>query len=426
MAASLFRYRNGQLFCEEVPLHHIATAVGTPAYVYSLGGVQANFRQIRSAFAPPESLVCYALKANANCDLVRRLAEEGSGADIVSGGELAIALYAGVPPERIVFAGVGKTEQEIRFALQAGVLALNVESIQELELIEQVAGSLGTRAPVSLRLNPNVDIHGHPYLSTGRRFDKFGIGLDQIDSAVAQVKRSPALEFVGFHCHLGSQIGSPDPYLTVLDVLLDLIRKHSPDVPLRHLDIGGGIGVNYDVSLEAEGECLAFDPSDLASEVLARTAGLAEKVVVEPGRSVVANAGALICRVLYTKRTGGRRFVIVDAAMNDFLRPALYGARHRVLPLEAREGAAEVCDVVGPVCESGDFLARDVELPPLDRGDYLAIMGVGAYGYVLASNYNARPRPPEVIVEGSEYRISRPREEQVWEVSLPPASSRGR
>ncbi len=418
MAASLFQYRNGELYCEDVPLRRIALSAGTPAYVYSVNGVLANFRQFQQAFDSKDALVCYALKANANLELVGRLAAEGCGADIVSGGELVLALKAGVPAGRVVFAGVGKRNWEIRLALEAGILALNVESLEELKTIAAIAERAAVRAPVSLRLNPDVDIHGHPYLTTGRRVDKFGIGLDQIEEAVRFIDRTRALELVGLHCHLGSQIQEPEPYFTAAEIVAGVARRIGGR-RLQHVDIGGGIGVKYEVALAEEGDCFAFDPAELAQGVRARLQDVAEKILLEPGRAIVANAGALICRVLYTKTVGGRSFVVVDGAMNDFLRPALYGARHRVLPVDARSGDSEPVDVVGPVCESGDFFAREVELPRLRRGDLLGVLGVGAYGYVLASNYNARPRPPEVLVEGDRFWISRPRESGLWGIDLP-------
>lgn len=415
MAASRFHYRNGELFCEDVPLRRIAEEVGTPAYVYSLSTVKSNLRQIQQAFPERAALVCYALKANSNPDLVRAIAEMGAGGDVVSGGELAIALAAGIPADRIVFAGVGKTENEIRAALEAGVLALNVESLAELDVVERIALDAERRARVALRLNPDVDIHGHPYLTTGRGVDKFGIALDQMGQALDRIRSSRAIELVGLHCHVGSQVQSPDPYLRALETMLELVEAaRRGGLEVHHLDIGGGIGVRYEIALEEEGDCLVFDVGQLAKAVLERVRSVVEQVLLEPGRAIVANAGTLLCRVLYTKSTGGRDFVVVDGAMNDFIRPALYGATHRILPVDQANAGEKPVDVVGPVCESGDFFARQTPLPDVRRGDYLAVMGVGAYGYVLASNYNARPRAPEVIVEGDQFWISRPRETDVW------------
>ena len=417
MAVSRFEYVNGQLFCEGVDLAEVAGAEGTPSYVYSLGTVEENFRQIDAALADIDHVVCYALKANSNVALVRRLAKLGSGADAVSGGEIAIALEAGVPPEKIVFAGVGKRDTEIRLAVDRGILALNVESLQELEVVGQVAEKLGKVARVGMRLNPGVDIEGHPYLTTGRAVDKFGIQWEHGLEAFRYAAKHRYLEPVAVHCHVGSMIDKVDPYVRTAKKIAELLAKLGKEgIRIEHVDIGGGLGVDYSRVLSAHGDVFGFDPREIAENVWPILAPHVSKLVFEPGRAIVASAGVLLTRVLYVKETLGKRFVVVDAAMNDLIRPALYGAKHVVLPVAPRTGSLWKVDVVGPICESGDFLAKDVELPPVERGDWLAVMTAGAYGYVLSSNYNARPRAAEILVEGDTYRVVRERETSVWGV----------
>ncbi len=419
MAASRFEYLNGQLFCENVCLAEVAEAEGTPAYVYSVNTVVENYHQIDAALFGIDHLVCYALKANSNLALVRRLAKLGSGADAVSGGEVVIALEGGVQPEKIVFAGVGKRDAEIRLAIEQGILALNVESLQELEVVGQLARTLGKVARVGMRLNPGVDIEGHPYLTTGRAVDKFGIQWERGLEAFRYAAEHPYLEPVAVHCHVGSMVDKVDPYVRTAKKIADLLKQlRKEGIELEHVDIGGGLGVDYSRVLSAHGDAFGFDPREIAEKVWPVLSPHVPKLVFEPGRAVVANAGALLTRVLYVKETLGKRFVVVDAAMNDLIRPALYGARHVVLPVAPRSGAPWKADVVGPICESGDFLAKDVTLPPVERGDWLAVMTAGAYGYVLSSNYNARPRAAEILVEGDVYRVVRERESNVWGAEL--------
>lgn len=406
-----FHHRDGKLWCEEVPLSVIAEAVGTPAYVYSARTVRDQIRRLREAFAALDPLICYAVKANANLALLRILLEEGTGFDIGSGGELERVLSLGADPGTVVFSGVGKTEVEMVRALRVGVLSFNVESEQELEVLAEVAARTHSTAGIAIRVNPDVDPRTHRYVATGRRGTKFGVDPQ---CAVALARRAltlPSVELRGLQCHIGSQITSVEPYVAAVahtvDLAVDLRREAAS---LRYLDMGGGFGIPYD---DAHVPTLQ-DYADALAPLLECT-GL--KLVMEPGRVIVGNAGVLLTSVLFTKASGGKRFVIVDAGMNDLIRPSLYGSRHRSWPVLGLPppGPGERPDlpayeVVGPVCETGDFLARDRPLPPAGRGDVLAVMSAGAYGYVMASNYNERPRPPEVLVEGDRYGVVRRRE----------------
>jgi diaminopimelate decarboxylase len=407
------RYRHGTLHCEDVSLAEIAGAYGTPVYVYSVDAVRRSYRAIESGFAGLDHQICYALKANSNPAIVEELARLGAGADVVSAGELKLALRAGIAPDKIVFAGVGKTDPEIEMALESGILALNVESAQELEVINGIAGRLAKKAPVSLRVNPNIDIHGHPYITTGRSVDKFGISLEEIPALLERLPQMQGVELVGLHAHLGSQIDKVKPYVESARALAGLVEQ-ARSLGLRpwFVDIGGGIGVRYELDgrLPSPDPEFAVDPKELGKEIAKVLKPLDCKVLVEPGRALVAQAGVLLTRVTYLKETRGKRFVIVDAGMNDLLRPGLYQAYHEIVPVCPRDGQRHSVDVVGPICESGDFFARERLLAPVKRGDLLAVLTAGAYGYVLSSNYNSRPRPAEVLVDGSSHRLIRPRE----------------
>ena len=402
-----FSYLHDQLCCGPVPLRDIAAAAGTPVYVYSADAILAQYRVYDQAFGAAPHQVCYAVKANSNLAVLHLLARRGAGFDIVSGGELFRVLEAGGDPGRIVFSGVGKTEAEIDYALGHGILSFNCESDAELDVLSRVATRRGQRANVALRVNPDVDASTHPYISTGLRENKFGIDIAEVEAVYARAARLPALTMSGVSCHIGSQLLDTRPLLEALDKLLALIdRLRAAGHPIRHLDFGGGLGVPYQ---EAE---RAPDIAAFISTICAKAAGRDLELTVEPGRSLVAEAGVLLTQVLYTKRTPAKEFVIVDAAMNDLIRPSLYRAYHAILPLERHAaGAPEVlADVVGPVCESGDFLAKDRHMPAAQSGDLLAIATAGAYGFVQASNYNTRPRVAEVLVEGSAWRIVRARE----------------
>ena len=400
-----FAYHDQQLCCEGVPLARIATEVGTPTYVYSLRALRTAYRAYDQALAPVPHVVCYSVKANGSLAILRALARDGSGFDIVSAGELFAARRAGADPQRIVFSGVGKTRDEMAQALAAGILMFNVESPAELETLEQVAAAAGRRAPVALRVNPDVDPQTHPYISTGMRKSKFGIDIDAALAIYERAARLPYLEVVGLDCHIGSQLTSVAPFVDALARARSLVeRLRERGIRLRYLDVGGGLGITYRDERPPT-------PAEYCAALIAGTRGLDVTLLVEPGRSLVGNAGALLTRVLYLKDGPVKRFVIVDAAMTDLIRPSLYDSYHEVRPLaRPRTGETRLVDVVGPVCESGDFLARDRQLPPVEAGDLLAVMSAGAYGFAMASNYNARPRPAGVLVDGDRYGVIRERE----------------
>ena len=400
-----FVYRNGVLHAEQVSLLDIASALGTPCYVYSRAAIESAWLAIDNALAGHPHLVCYAMKANGNLAVLNLLARLGSGFDIVSGGELERVLAAGGDPSKVVFSGVCKTGAEMRRALEVGIRCFNIESGPELERLAAVAGETGRRAPVSVRVNPDVDARTHPYISTGMRRNKFGVPFEQ---ARALYHRAAAMEFIdvcGIDCHIGSQLTSLAPQVEAMDRLLELVDALANDgVRLRHLDPGGGFGIRYrNENVPALAE--------IAATLLARIAGRDLELVLEPGRSIVGNAGLLLTRVEYVKEGAERRFALVDAAMNDLLRPALYDAWHDIVPVRQRSADEQTAlyDIVGPVCESSDFLGRERELR-IESGDLLAVRSAGAYGFVMSSNYNARPRPAEVLVDGECVHLARPRE----------------
>ena len=400
-----FAYLDGQLHADRVPLAEIAQAVSTPAYVYAGAVMRERLRRFLAAFAGRQVTVCYALKANSNLAVVRTLAEAGAGADIVSGGELQRALAAGVPPQRIVFSGVGKSRDEMGLALDAGIAQFNVESVPELIALGETAAARRLRAPVALRVNPDVGAGTHDKISTGRRHDKFGVAYDQALEVYEMARRLAGIELVGLHLHIGSQILSLAPFETACRRAVALVRAlGAAGITLRRLDLGGGFGVPYG----------AEPPLDLAAYaalIRTLTAGLDLELVFEPGRYLVAEAGVLLSRVLYVKEGGERPCVVVDAGMNNLLRPALYDAYHPILPVAEPPGAARhvAVDVVGPICESTDVFARARDLPPVRAGDLVAFTGAGAYGAVMSSDYNSRPRAAEVMVEGSRFAVVKPR-----------------
>jgi diaminopimelate decarboxylase len=401
----VYQYRNGRLFCEEADLAGIAGAVGTPCYVYSSRLMLAAYRAYDSALEGLPHTVCYAVKANSNLAVLNLLARAGSGFDIVSGGELYRVLQAGGDPSKVVFSGVGKTTAEIELALRNGIGAFNCESEGELAEIDAVAARLGVTARFSLRVNPDVDAVTHPYISTGLRDHKFGIDILDAPDVYARARAFRNLRPAGVSCHIGSQILDYSPILEAAGKVLALIeRLKSEGHPIDHVDLGGGLGIAYQDSEEAP----AIHDFIGALRGRLERSGLA--VMIEPGRSIVGPAGVLLTKVLYRKRSPKKEFVIVDAAMNDLIRPALYRAHHDIRPLAEQAGAPIVADVVGPVCETGDFLARDREMADAQPGEYLAISSAGAYGFVQASNYNSRPRPAEVLVDGSGWRVVRERE----------------
>jgi diaminopimelate decarboxylase len=404
-------FRGGQLFFSGIPLAAIATSVGTPTYVYSMPAIAARYRELAEAFAGTEHQLCYAVKANSNLSILAALAKLGAGFDIVSGGELARVIAAGGDPARTVFSGVGKSVEDIDLALKRGVGCFNVESASELARIVDRAALLSCRAPVSIRVNPNVDAQTHPYISTGLKSNKFGVPKEEALSLYRSAAQSEHLEILGVDCHIGSQIADTAPMLEAMDNLLALIDELAADnIPLRHLDLGGGFGVRY------ENEA-TFAVADYGAAVRQSLGRRALKVMLEPGRYLVANAGVLLTRVEYLKPKAdadGRDFAVVDAAMNDLLRPALYQAWHGVdtvaqLPVDGAQALDRDWDIVGPVCESGDFLAKARSMT-LWEGALLAVRSAGAYGMVLSSNYNSRNRAAEVLIEHDGYRVVRRRE----------------
>lgn len=399
----VFAVRAGELHAEGVALSAVAQEFGTPAYVYSRAHIEGQYRAYTDALAGLPHLVCFAVKANSNLGVLNVLARLGAGFDIVSRGELERVLAAGGDPHRVVFSGVGKTRDDMRRALEVGVHCFNVESTDELERLQQVAAELGVVAPISLRVNPDVDAGTHPYISTGLKENKFGIDIADAEVVYARAAELPNLQILGVDCHIGSQLTTLPPFLDALDRLLALIdRLAERGIVLRHLDLGGGLGVRY----RDEQPPLA---GDYIQAIRERIAGRSLTLVFEPGRFIVANAGVLLTRVEYLKHTAHKDFAIVDAAMNDLIRPALYQAWMAVEPVTARQGEARHYDLVGPICETGDFLAKDRELV-LAEGDLLAIRSAGAYGFTMSSNYNTRGRAAEVMVDGDQVHLVRRRE----------------
>ncbi|HJE68380.1 MULTISPECIES: diaminopimelate decarboxylase [Pseudomonas] len=399
----VFAVRAGELHAEGVALSAVAQEFGTPAYVYSRAHIEGQYRAYTDALAGLPHLVCFAVKANSNLGVLNVLARLGAGFDIVSRGELERVLAAGGDPHRVVFSGVGKTRDDMRRALEVGVHCFNVESTDELERLQQVAAELGVVAPISLRVNPDVDAGTHPYISTGLKENKFGIDIADAEAVYARAAELPNLDILGVDCHIGSQLTTLPPFLDALDRLLALIdRLAERGIILRHLDLGGGLGVRY----RDEQPPLA---GDYIQAIRERIAGRNLTLVFEPGRFIVANAGVLLTRVEYLKHTAHKDFAIVDAAMNDLIRPALYQAWMAVEPVTARQGDARRYDLVGPICETGDFLAKDRELV-LAEGDLLAIRSAGAYGFTMSSNYNTRGRAAEVMVDGDQAHLVRRRE----------------
>ncbi|PYO08858.1 MAG: diaminopimelate decarboxylase [Candidatus Rokuibacteriota bacterium] len=387
-------------------MRSLAADIGTPAYVYSKAALLESYRAYDDAFAEVPHVVCYSIKANANLGVLATLARAGAGADIVSGGELFRALRAGFPPSRIIFSGVGKTRDEMRDALEAEILMFNVESLSELRTLDEVARELGVRAPVALRVNPDVDPQTHPYIATGLKTSKFGIPFAQALEAYEEAASLKGVEVVGADIHIGSQLTNASPFADAVARIAALVKTlRERSIEIRTVDVGGGLGIRHR-------EETPPTHREYAMALLPALRELGVTVLLEPGRSIVGNAGVLLTRVLYRKDTGNKKFVVIDAAMNDLIRPPLYDSYHEVRPVsEARLGGpTEKVDVVGPICESGDFLAKDRELARTEEGDLLAVMSAGAYGFAMASNYNTRPRAAEVLVDGNRYTIVRRRE----------------
>ncbi|HMS83022.1 MAG TPA: diaminopimelate decarboxylase [Nitrospira sp.] len=401
-----FEYQQGELYCEHVPVSRIAKELGTPCYIYSHETLVRHFHAYDSAFKDIPHVIAFAMKANSNLAILRLMAREGSGVDIVSGGELFRALKAGLPASKIVFAGVGKSPDEIRDALKADILMFNVESPAEIHAINDVATSVGMKARIALRINPDVDPKTHPYISTGMKKSKFGIAADRALEEYKMASSLSHIDVIGVHAHIGSQLTDVTPFVDSLKKivgLIDTLKGHG--INIRYLNIGGGLGITY----SDEKPPL---PQDLAHAISPLVKGLGLTLVMEPGRVIVGNAGILVTKALYEKAGETKHFIIVDAAMNDLIRPSLYGAYHEIRPVNeaASRRPKQMVDIVGPVCESGDFLAKERSLPNIQPDDLLAVMSAGAYGFVMASNYNSRPRVPEVLVKGGEFHVIRERE----------------
>ncbi|MDH4231462.1 MAG: diaminopimelate decarboxylase [Nitrospirota bacterium] len=398
-----FNYKGAELYAEEVPVRALAEKYGTPLYIYSHKTLQRHFDAYDQAYRKFPHIVCYALKANSNGAVLRLLAKRGCGADIVSGGELFRALKAGIPAEKIVYAGVGKTEEEIRNALKAKILMFNVESEDELREIDKVAGKMKTKAPIALRINPDINASTHPYISTGMREHKFGISIDEALENYRLASGLKNIRVIGVQKHIGSQITKIDPFvdaLTRILILLDRLNKEKFDI--RYLDIGGGLGITYADEKPPV-------PADIARKLLPLINGRDITLIMEPGRSIVGNAGILVTKVLYLKKGEGKEFVIVDAGMNDLMRPSLYDAYHKIVPVARKKRSMIISDIVGPICESGDFIAKGREIAKVNRGEYLAVMSAGAYGMSMSSNYNSRPFIAEVMVNGKTHSLIRKR-----------------
>ncbi len=400
-----FHYHNDSLFCEDIPLERIAKEQGTPCYIYSHATLTRHFQAYDQAFASVPHIIAFAMKANSNLAVLRLMSSLGSGADIVSGGELFRALKAGIPPNKIVFAGVGKSHEEIKYALESNILFFNVESSAELQAINEVAMGMGMHARVALRVNPDIDPHTHPYISTGMKKSKFGIGADRALEEFQKAASLSNIQVVGLHAHIGSQLTKISPFVDSLTKVLGLLHTlKGKGIPIQYLNIGGGLGITYSDETPPH-------PKDLAEAITPLLRESECEIILEPGRVIVGNAGILLTRVLYIKDTDAKKFAIVDAAMNDLIRPSLYDAHHDILPVHQVPNAPEdVYDVVGPICESGDFLAQNRTMPSVKAGDLLAVMSAGAYAFTMASNYNSRPRVPEILVKEGESFVVRKRE----------------
>jgi diaminopimelate decarboxylase len=404
-----FEYRNGEMYAEGVAVKRIAQEVGTPAYIYSLATLKRHYQVFDQAFAKVQHIVCFSVKANSNLALLRTFAKQGSGFDIVSGGELFRALKAGGDPKKIVFSGVGKKKDEIEYALNSEILMFNVESEDELVALNEIARAVGKKAPISLRINPDVDPQTHPYISTGMKKAKFGVEIKKSVETYKKAASLPNIDVIGVDCHIGSQLTSLSPFVDALArvreyldrVLVGSLEKEGAQI--RYLDLGGGLGIQYSDETPPQ-------PEEYARAIIEGLEGLAVTLILEPGRVIVGNAGILVTEVLYVKDNDTKKFIIVDAGMNDLIRPALYGSYQAIRPVDETKAEKIVADIVGPICESGDFFAKDREIALPRRGDLLAVMSAGAYGFTMASNYNSHPKAPEVLVDGDKFYVVRKRE----------------
>ena len=403
-------YRDGELYLEGVSLKSLAEEFGTPLYVYSANFIRDRFNAYREAF--PDALICYAVKANFNPHIVKLLGELGAGADIVSGGELYLALKAGIPADRIVYAGVGKTEKELRDAIEADILMFNVESRQELEVLNELGKEYGKKVRIAIRVNPDVDPKTHPYIATGMRKSKFGIDIREAEKEYEDASRLENIEVVGIHCHIGSQILDISPYKEAVEKVVNLYEKLiNKGIDIKYLDIGGGLGIKY------KPEDREPSPKELAELLKPILSGVKAKLILEPGRSIMGNAGILLTQVQFLKDKGEKHFIIVDAGMNDLIRPAIYEAYHHIVPVKEENREKVKADIVGPICETGDFLALDREVQRMERGEYLAVLSAGAYGFAMSSHYNMRPRAAEVLIDKGEVKLIRKREDYQYIIS---------
>jgi diaminopimelate decarboxylase len=401
---NFFQYKDQQLYCEEIPIAEIAENVGTPFYLYSYRTLVRHFTVFQQAFDRFPHVVCYSAKANSNVALIRLFAGLGGGVDVVSGGELYRALKGGADPQKIVFSGVGKRDDEIEYALKSGILMFNVESSQELEAVNAVAGRAGKKAPIAIRVNPDIDPKTHPYISTGLKKNKFGIDINLAPMAYQLASRLPHLKIIGIDCHVGSQLVEVDPVVQALRKLKQLVGElRKEGMEIRYLDLGGGLGITYEDEEPPQ-------PVEYASSIHEELKGFDCTLILEPGRVIVGNAGILVTQVLYTKENEAKKFVIVDAGMNDLVRPSYYGSYHQIIPVKQQSREEIVADVVGPICESADFLAKDRTMPRLNSGELVAVMSAGAYGFSMSTNYNSRRRVAEVLVRDRRMAIIRRRE----------------
>jgi len=399
-----FHYVDNELYCEDTPVQRIAQEVGTPFYLYSHATLKMHFKAFDSPFRDVPHITCFSMKSNSNLAVVRLFALEGGGVDIVSGGELYRALKAEVDPGKIVFSGVGKRPEDLAYGLDSDILMFNTESSQEIERLNSIAGEMGKKARIALRVNPDVDPETHPYISTGLRENKFGIDIREAPDQYAKASKMPNLEVMGVSCHIGSQLTQVDPFVEALRKLLSLVDKlRAMDIPIRYLDLGGGLGITYDQEEPPH-------PTEYAEAIKKEVKGLDLTLIFEPGRVITGNAGILVTKVLYTKSTDEKNFLIVDAAMNDLIRPSLYSSYHAIQPVVKKGRRVIKADVVGPICESGDFLAKDREIDAYEPDELMAVMSAGAYGFTMSSNYNSRPRVAEVMVRGDQYHVVRERE----------------
>jgi len=399
-----FEYKNHQLHCEGIPIPKVAEEVGTPFYLYSYHTLVRHFTIFDEAFKGMPHLICYSAKANSNVAFLRLFVNLGGGVDVVSGGELYRAVKSGADPKKVVFSGVGKRKDEIEYALKTGILMFNVESSQELQVINEVAGQIGKKATIAIRVNPDIDPKTHPYISTGLKQNKFGIDILRAPMAYRLASQMPNLKIIGIDCHIGSQLVEVEPLVEALRKLKQLVENlRKEGMEIQYLDLGGGLGITYEDEEPPH-------PTEYASTILEEIRGFGCTLILEPGRVIVGNAGVLVSKVLYTKENEEKRFVIVDAGMNDLVRPSYYGSYHQILPVKEETREEIVADVVGPICESSDFLAKSRKIPNLQSGELIAVMSAGAYGFSMSTNYNSRPRIAEVLVRDDQMFVIRQRE----------------